>query len=98
MVSHKLRLRFITQLKSVKCHLEFYQLYWWGVSFLFQDNQLLPNVAVSRSACLSVCHNELHSWMQPISSPGQRVGREEGIQGMKSSREMYLAVCDTLCV
>lgn len=36
--------------------------------------------------------------MQPISSPGQRVGKEEGIQGMKSSREMYLTVCDTLCV
>lgn len=54
----------------------------------------LPRWAV----CLSVCHNELCRWMQPISSRGQRVGKEEGIQGVKSSREMYLTVCDTLCV
>lgn len=71
----------------------------WGVSFLFQDNQLLPNYVLlcpavpEQAVCLSVCHNELCSWMQPISSPGQRVGKEEGIQGMKSSREMYLTVC-----
>lgn len=59
---------------------------------------LLCPALPGRAVCLSVCHNELCSWMQPISSPGQRVGKEEGIQRMKSSREMYLTVCDTLCV
>lgn len=80
MVSHKLRLRFITQLKSVKCHLEFHQLYWWESPFCSEIINRFLMLLCRALPGLAVCHNELCSWMQPISSPGQRVGKEEGIQ------------------
>lgn len=111
MVSHKLRLRFITLLKYVKCHLEYQQMYLWGSSVgsrIIMSSFLLYSAQFGLSVCLSVGFGSVAEGGGCGGSPSGRArsrgqlggwGGEEGIQGMKSSEgETYFVVFEAVCV